>query len=90
MASKKVKRTIPRCGIGLGETKAAHPFRLRLNDAVFLVCCDCSLRHILRVTRAPGRRDEVVLEFYRDSLGTEALRRTEGVVVYKRRRRKGK
>ena len=63
------KRKLDIIGCGPGD-----PFRVKIGDQFFLVCCDCNLRHIVTVAKSPRRKDEVVLNFHRDYGGTKGLR----------------
>jgi orotate phosphoribosyltransferase len=72
-----------------------EPIAVRPPQSFYLWCCDCHLRHhvivdIVSKTDEELKKLDIVvgIAMIRDSVATELSRKSEGVVVYKRKRRK--
>ena len=72
-----------------------EPIAVRPPQSFYLWCCDCHLRHQVIVDVVGKRADEfrnsdvaVGIAMVRDSVATELSRKSEGVVVYKRKPKK--
>ena len=76
-------KRLPRIGFTGGE-----PFRMRIGSQMMLVCCECSLRHLVTIAQGP-KMGEVVVRFDGDDSGTKALREVARLRK-KPKKRKGK
>lgn len=52
-------------------------------------CCDCQLSHLFTVD-IDFKKKEVVLCYFRDDWDTEKYRKENNIVIYQRRRKRGK
>jgi len=72
-----------------------EPIAVRPPQSFYLWCCDCHLRHQVIVDVVGKRADEfrnsdvaIGIAMVRDNVATELSRKSEGVVVYKRKPKK--
>ena len=72
-----------------------EPIAVRPPQSFYLWCCDCHLRHQVIVDVVGKKADEfrnsdvaVGIAMVRDSVATELSRKSEGIVVYKRKPKK--
>ena len=83
--SKKPKPP-PLIGLGYNLPHTGEPVRIEIGDMFFHECCKCQQRHLVSIERSPHGKGEVVMRWWRDGNGTDALRKAEGITVRKKRR----
>tara|TARA_Y100001951_G_C11210133_1_gene222472 strand:- start:372 stop:620 length:249 start_codon:yes stop_codon:yes gene_type:complete len=58
---------------------------LKKSDFFYLWCCDCKLRHLVVVDIEKSEGEpKVKIGMVRDQMATEAQRKSENIVLYKR------